>query len=335
MDPVKAPLVRKVFELYATARFNLKILAEEAYRLGLRNRSGNRISLNGLATIFHNPFYMGVIHISTTNETFSGIHPPLISSLLFKRVQLVLAGKFNGRAQVHDFLFRCLLRCATCNYSLVGELQKGHVYYRCHTDSCPVTNVRQEAVEHEFLTKLDLLQQSPEERRHVLDRIANMKKDWVQQRAAQIKGVQLSLSQVTDRLNRLTDAFIDVAIDKQLFEERKTALLEERLHWSEQIAGIDSGESLPEKLANRLELAGRAYLSYKLGIPEEKRNLLRIVTSNRTVSGKNVILKLNSFFDEVANRFQYACGSPYRDVPRTMDTLILRLSDILSKQQAP
>src|SRR5439155_7335980 len=47
-DPAKAPLVRKAFELYATARYNLHGLVEEMYRLGLRNRNGGKVTLNGI-----------------------------------------------------------------------------------------------------------------------------------------------------------------------------------------------------------------------------------------------------------------------------------------------
>src|SRR5215467_6546961 len=40
LDPTKAPLVRKAFELYAMGRYNLPGLVDEMYRLGLRNRNG-------------------------------------------------------------------------------------------------------------------------------------------------------------------------------------------------------------------------------------------------------------------------------------------------------
>src|SRR6266478_845464 len=47
IDADKAPLVRKAFELYATGRYNLHGLVEEMYRLGLRNRKGGKVTLNG------------------------------------------------------------------------------------------------------------------------------------------------------------------------------------------------------------------------------------------------------------------------------------------------
>src|SRR5439155_659458 len=42
-DPVRAPLVRKAFELYSTGRFNLYTLLDELHRLGLRNKGGSKV----------------------------------------------------------------------------------------------------------------------------------------------------------------------------------------------------------------------------------------------------------------------------------------------------
>jgi hypothetical protein len=58
-----------------------------------------------------------------------------------------------------------------------------------------------------------------------------------------------------------------------------------------------------------------------MALPEEKRELLQIVTSNRLVEGKNVDIVLNFPFLEIANRFQNTNGAPHRDVPRTWDKL--------------
>jgi len=66
-------------------------------------------------------------------------------------------------------------------------------------------------------------------------------------------------------------------------------------------------------------------LSYKLGLPAEKRELLRIATSNRALAGKTLELTLTPPFTEIANRFQNANSRPYRDIPRTWDALLERL----------
>jgi DNA invertase Pin-like site-specific DNA recombinase len=333
LDPAKAPLVRKAFELYGTNRYNLDTLGEELHRLGLRNRNGGRVSRNGLSTMLNNSFYMGLIRIYRTSETFAGNHQPLVSRSLFDRVQRVLRGKTNTRIQRHEFLFRRLLRCAHCGYSLIGERQKGHIYYRCHVNTCPTRTIREEEVQTEIVRTLRLLQFAQEEKDYFTQRVMLLRKNWAHEREARIRALSLTLAQVNDRLGRLTDAYVDGTIERSLFEQRKTALLLEQKDLENGLTDLQTGApSLPDRLVEFLELAGSAYLTYNVGLPEEKRNLIEIVTSNREVAQKNVIVKLNLPFSEVATRFENSNGTPERDIPRTWDRLILTLSDILSKQ---
>ncbi|MEI9933212.1 MAG: hypothetical protein WDM89_22440 [Rhizomicrobium sp.] len=56
LDPEKAPLVRRAFELYATGDYNFERLRDELERSGLRDWHGNKLSLNGLTTLLNNPF---------------------------------------------------------------------------------------------------------------------------------------------------------------------------------------------------------------------------------------------------------------------------------------
>ena len=49
------------------------------------------------------------------------------------------------------------------------------------------------------------------------------------QREDEAQSLKLRIGQIKDRLNRLTDAYIDQAIDKTMFEERKKSLLKKQL----------------------------------------------------------------------------------------------------------
>src|SRR5439155_5432907 len=254
----------------------------EVHRMGQMNRNGGRVTRTGLSVLLNNPFYIGLIRLRRTGETFLGAHEPLISKSLFDRVQKILDGRLNTRSQKHDFLFRRLVACKLCDYSLIGETQKGHAYYRCHTRGCPTTCVREEMIEGEILRVFGPLQFNEDEKKYFALKVARLKEDWGQQKEAQIQAINLNLSQLQDRLSRLTDAYIDRMIEKEIFEQRKAALLMERKDLEEQVAALrNEAKSVPDRLAEFLELAGDAYFQYKLGLTEEKRDLLKIVTSNR------------------------------------------------------
>jgi len=317
-DPAKAPLVKKAFELYGTGRYNLDALGEELFHLGLRNRSSNKVTRNGLSVLLNNPFYIGLIRLQRTGETFAGSHQPLIAKSLFDRVQRVLQGRTNTRSQRHDFLFRQLLMCKQCRYSLIGEQLKGHVYYRCHTKTCSKTCIREEAVETEVLQQFSLLRLNEEERVYATQEIARLRADWDKKEESLVQSLHLRLGQLNERLGRLTDAYIDRVIEKDIFEERKSALLMNRREVEERMTELDQqGRTIPDLVAQFLELAGSAYTLYKSSLPEEKRDLLKTITSNRQVEGKSTEFMLALPFAELANRPENTNGRPLRDIPRT------------------
>lgn len=322
LAPTSAPLVRRAFELYGTGNWNLDGLCDELFRLGLRNRRGGRVTRSGLSTILNNPFYIGVIRITRTGETYEGIHEPLVSKALFDRVGAILRGKTPNRAVVHGFLFRRLFSCARCGYSLIGERQKGYVYYRCHTKGCPTKTVREEMIEDAVRTSLSSIQLDSGHDAYLRQYLAKRGEDWERERVAQVTALRLNLDRLKDRLVRLTDAYLDGVIERPLLEERKNALLLSRKDIEERLALLEREDDQSARaFARFLELARSAFGKYKQALPEEKRELVKIVTSNRSVEGNNVAIALAQPFAILANGLGASYGGPYRARPRTLDQL--------------
>lgn len=320
LDPAKAPLVRKAFELYRSGGYSLEYLKDVMHELGLRNRHGGKVSLNGISTILNNSFYIGIIKIESTGETFVGAHEPLIPKALFERVQAILRGKTNAVAIKHSFVFRRLLSCKGCGYSLIGEMQKGHVYYRCHTKRCPTTGVREEFIEEKIQESFTGLQLKEEDYRDLSFLVSESRGNWKDEREKLLKTLQLSLKQIEGRLGKLTDAYLDGVLDKETFLARKESLLMEQKAAKENLADLEEkNHSVPEKVSEFLERSKIVYSSYISGFPEEKREMLEIVTSNRIVEGKNLYVELKSPFRELANYAKYSNGGPYRGRPRTFE----------------
>jgi DNA invertase Pin-like site-specific DNA recombinase len=146
IDPERGPFVKLAFEWYATGQYPLRRLEQFLYDLGLRNRAGGKVTINGLSTLLRNPFYMGYIHLKNQDKLYPGVHEPIVSKELFFKVQQRLKSKVWPRELKHRFKYSRRLKCATCGGSLVGSQVKGHVYYRCATKTCPTTCVREEAI---------------------------------------------------------------------------------------------------------------------------------------------------------------------------------------------
>lgn len=330
--PVEAPLVRMAFELYSTGTYNIERLVKEMHRQGLRTKAGKIVGPAIMLRTLHNPFCTGLIRIRKTGESFPGAHQPIVPMALFERVQATLTGKVNRRYQKFCFLFRQLFTCANCRRCLIGERQKGHVYYRCHQKGCPSLTMREDRLEQSILKELRRLEYSQEEKDYFRQKITSMAENWLAQRENTLAGMNLQLSQTDQRMSRLTDAYLEQAIDKPTFEQRKTALLEERRRLQDQIDGLASeGRSAPDCLRDLVELAGSAYLLYRFGLDEERRDLVKRVSSNRTLDGKSLTIMLELPFNLIANRFSDSCGGASRDICRTWDTLLDRLMDLLMK----
>ena len=228
IDPIAGPLVRAAFELYASGSYNLDTLAKELYRRGLRTRSGKPIPRASLSDLLNNTFYIGLIEIRRTGQLFQGIHKPLVSKALFDRVQAVLDGRAAHHGLRHAFLFQRLIRCQHCGYRLVAERQKGHTYYRCQTKECPTTCLREEAIEQAVITELEALSLHDDECESLRILALSLRAEWATRREEERNSVELNVGKADARLDRLTDAFLDGAIDRESFENRKRALILER-----------------------------------------------------------------------------------------------------------
>jgi DNA invertase Pin-like site-specific DNA recombinase len=331
-DPVMARLVQQVFELYGAGTFPLEALAAHMYELGLRNRRGGRVTVTGISTILTNPFYIGIMRIKKTGQDFSGMHVPLVSRELFDRVQTLLHTKAVDRVARRSFLFSRLVRCASCQYSLIGERQKGNTYYRCHNRPfksppvCPITSIREEQLESAVQNALAPLTLSSAEIDCLHEWIAEQRLNFGAKREAEMRATVLQLEALRTRINRLTDLLIDGTVEKRTYDEKQKQMVWEEAKLRQRAAAIEAGCDDPfNEIERTVELAKGAALLYKRANVTRKRELLRILLSNLTVSAQNVAGELAIPFCFIANRDKTSCGAPYRGTCRTMGKLLDQL----------
>jgi len=321
IDPVNGPLIREVFSLYSTGAYSVDTLRKEMHRRGLRTNRGEPLSRSALAAILHNPFYIGLIHIRRTDEIFAGQHEPLISKADFERAQAILLGRAVSRTQAHRFVFRRLVRCARCGHSLTGERQKGHVYYRCHGDECKRTSITEQRLDafiREHLALLQLPEKDIGDFRDIVTELIAQEHAGEDQR---VDRVQRDLALLEDRLHRLTDAFLDGSIDKALFDERKRALLFER---SGLLETREKGTKQPfwEAVREKFELGNTALPGYESGTDEEKREILKSVTSNLLLQRNEPVFPMVFPYAEIRNWAISNNGGPRHALLRKNRVLI-------------
>ena len=102
------------------------------------------------------------------------------------------------------------------------------------------------------------------------------------------------------------------------------------------MADLDrNGRAAPTKLDKFLELAGNAALSHAIALPEERRDMIKIFTSNRFVNGKKVDFKPSLSFQEIVNRPNFDYCDQQQDIPRTWDHILDVLSALNSEGLLP
>jgi DNA invertase Pin-like site-specific DNA recombinase len=331
-NPETAHLIRKIFELYTTSTYSIVALTKEANRLGLRTKPGKLMTKTSIHRILTNPFYMGLVRIKATKELFQGCHEPIISKSLFDRTQAVLTGKCVRGTQTHDYLFRRLLTCQLCTYSLVGERQKGHIYYRCHTKGCPTTAIREEIAESKISRLLEPLKFSKDEQAYLDMRLSSCKKQWKSHQAKTLTQLRIDLAKTQEKLMKLTDAYLESRLDRAVLDMRHNQLILEMKDIEEKIRLIEAGKwDLTSEVEKFLELCKTAYSQYEYGFLEEKREIIKTITSNRLVCRKNLDFTLSFPFQQIAERQKRTHGGPYQDIPRTCEDLFIFLWDFFKK----
>jgi DNA invertase Pin-like site-specific DNA recombinase len=318
IDPVTGPLIRLAFDLYASRQHSFATLRAELLKRGLSRRGGGALHPNSLADILHNPFYAGIIFVKASGETFAGVHEPLISASLFKRVQDVLKSKNIETVQRQDFLYSRLLKCKHCDTTLIGERQKGIAYYRCHTRGCSTKCIREDFVSKrlfEATVGLRFAEHDVEEMRPVLDR-----EDADQAKALEsaVRSARLRVSALMEREGRLTDAYVDQVISRDAYEGRKAAV---HLELAEAREILDK---LEQSVGGFALIAGGFFefvrkLDYEQAQHDAAgfREAVREATLNWIVAGKNLYVTLRSPFKELSGELGICFGGPSRGAPRT------------------
>ena len=162
VDPERGPLMRWVFEEYATGEWSIRRLLDAATAKGLTSKGGPRtpskpLSLSNFCRLLNTTYYYGVF--SYRGVEYQGTHEPLITKATFDKVQGVLrAHALSGekRRTHHHFLIGTIF-CKQCGSRLGVMNAKNkygtiYPYFYClgkqeHRTGCTQRTVRIEQVE--------------------------------------------------------------------------------------------------------------------------------------------------------------------------------------------
>ena len=245
IDKVKAPKVKKLFEMYATGSQTLLSLANWCEQKNLRGNLGKKIAISNVQKILTNPFYIGLMRWK--GEIFEGQHESLISKKLFDKCQDVMSKR--GKVQEvrkHNFAFLGLMKCASCGCSITAQYAKGnggiYTYYRCtkKRDACQEKYLGENQLVEQiknFLQKVSLSSQDTEK---VLAALDSEQDKALQDAQSEVIILKEQLSQIEAKLQKLLDVYLADALSTEEYTAKKQSLLSQKLSLFEKITNFET-----------------------------------------------------------------------------------------------
>lgn len=341
-DSERAPIIKKLFELYASGDWSLadivrfsnnqglttmpcrprrtkdEILADENDEAEIKIEKVSRpMTLNSIHTILTNPFYTGRTMGNGRVYLPSISHEALISDELFNAVQRALKKrKVSVRyAEKIELPFRGLVRCAVCSRVYTPYLQKGIQYFgaRCAA-SCAnpkksfnisfLENALAKFIERLVLTEAELIQLDASTSTDIsLFEEKRLKEIELNDRRK--KKIREDLAYL--RTNKLQLLRSGVYAPEMLLEE-ETKLNTELVSLQNQESVSDlSMQAAMEDIVKLSELLKSGSSYYSFAKSSEKERLIKIIFSELFISGNTLEYKCKNGFQALESRFSHVC----------------------------
>lgn len=341
MDPERAPLVKRIFELYATGEWSLMQLAKWAQQHGLttkpcrRKRKREEILSNmpvesmpklsrpvnekSIENILSNPFYIGKNRVKGGGFINATSHRPLIDSFLYNKVQEVLKARNVSIRYTDDKFttYRAIVRCS-CYRAYCGYVQKGKMYYRarCRADcDNPLKNLTEAEIHNEVQALMDRIYFSDDELRAIEAKAHTGIDSIAQKRDRELDDLNSQRKRIFDDLDYLTKNRITLLRTNSMSIE---GLKEEEDKLATQLADIDQKLGMYTEAAQEMlkfviafsELVKNASLYYKFALDTEKRDIVSMMFTELVFKDRKLFnYTLNEGFGALFRR-SMSSGAP-------------------------
>ncbi len=309
-------LITKLFELYATNDYSLAQLAQEMFRRGLANRSGNLLVRSQIVDIINDPLYYGAFRWG--GELYSGIHKPAVSKALWDKAQDVYHQRSRPQSrQTEKHVFNNFIRCAECGFSITGEehtrqQKNGNThtwrYYRCTKKSsrqvCNQPFVHQDVVVSELESIILQVALPDDWAVPMLEQIDSWALSETSRASAQLALLDADLKKIEAKLRRLTDLVLEGDLDRAEYRSRKAALIEEKAakFESRKLIARQGAKYWLEPLRESISAVWERNLPTAGGDLLELRDFVAKVGSNLRLNSRKVLWDWNSPYALLAER---------------------------------
>lgn len=312
LDPDNAPLVRRLFEEYATGAYTIPEMVKKAKAWGIKNKFGKKSypQKSLIHRMLTNPFYYGQMLIK--GELHPHRYEPLITKHLFDKCQAVIGG-YNRKPfkyGKHEYVFRGLITCAVTGKVVTSETHKKTyknggesewTYLRAGDPAKPDKSIwiREEKIMEQVEDVFRALTIPKERLESVIAYIRGTDHTEREFRNRQTGELNRQLKMIESRSDALMDLIMDGVIDRAEYARKKKELHEQQMDIRSRLEAVSTADDkFKECLIALISLASEAHDLFKGSNTAQKRKLINDVFLNLSLKGTTLCYTLKKPFDQ-------------------------------------
>jgi len=301
-DPDRFAIVKQLFETYIQKRITVRAIYELADALGLKTRSGRRITESQCHLMLRNPFYYG--YFKWKGEIYKGNHEPMISKQQFDAVQAILNGRSFTCSKTHSFAYTGLMRCGECGAAITAENKTKHqkngnvhhyTYYRCtkRIKKCSQKTVRVEKLEEQIVNVLEKIEIPSSFHQWAIKQLKAEQSAEKNDRKEITASHRKSLDACVRKLHALFDLRLTGEVSPEEFKTHKATIIKEKHKYEELISDTNNRvETWLDRAEQMLNFAETAKPRFELGGMDDKRDILVALGSNLSLLDRKLSISL-------------------------------------------
>lgn len=343
LDPERAPIIKQIFEEYATGDHSIQSVWKSALDKGFTSKEPNYnprsknfgkrcpVSKNKIHDILTNPFYYGCMYVAdeeidektkkpikTFYKKIQHVYEPIISKELFDKVQAILKSKNKEnfcKEQKYagiPFSLRGLIKCECgCMMTPERHKKKGNIYtyLRCphRNKDCKQYLVPEETILNQLNQEIfQKIRISPTMRELLKTSIIQSLEDEKKINANVRKKITDEIFMVDSRLERLWESYLDRVIDKPKYESEKEKYLTQKRELVEKANKYtDITKELKENVEKAINFVADVSNLMEVASPDDKNMLLKRLLDNCVLHGDTLTYEIKAPFDKLISCNNY------------------------------
>jgi len=310
VDPINAPKVQWIFELYAFHGHTLDSLTQKLADEGIvHSDSQPGFCRSKLYCILRDRAYIG--EVKYHGEWHPGTHEPLIGHTTWDRVQVLLGDKVY---RSHEMTYAGeLIACGHCGQPITGELktkktqagEKEYAYYRCsryNTPGHPRIRVTEAALDKQVLAMFAKMRIEDEKVRDWFLQVLRAKTRENQlQSQARASEFQRQLTLLRHQQDELLNLRLMKEINADTFAAKSTELRDRIARLSLEVEAADRGRGeMADTAVKAFELSQNLTEKWVTADYPLKRHILEIICLNFSLIDVSLCPTMRKPFDVLA-----------------------------------